>query len=44
MTQKLPISNYKFVNKFDKNRYGQSKSFSCLLNVEIYTTKKSFKE
>ena len=40
MTQKLPISNYKFRNKFDKNRYGQSKSFGCLLNVEIYTTKK----
>ena len=40
MTQKLPISNYKFVSKFDKTKYGQSKSFSCLLNVEIYTTKK----
>ena len=40
MTQKLPISNYKFVSKFNKNRYGQDKSFSCLLNVEIYTTKK----
>ena len=40
MTQKLTISNYKFVTKFNKNRYGQSKSFSCLLNVEIYTTKK----
>ena len=40
MTQKLPISNYKFVSKFDKNRYGQSKLFGCLLNVEIYTTKK----
>ena len=40
MSQKLPISNYKFVSKFNKNRYGQSKSFSCLLNVEIYTTKK----
>ena len=40
MTQKLPISNYKIVNKFNRNRYGQSKSFSCLLNVEIYTTKK----
>ena len=40
MTQKLPISNYKFVNKFGKNRYGQSKLFGCLLNVEIYTTKK----
>ena len=40
MSQKLPISNYKFVSKFNKNRYGQSKSFSYLLNVEIYTTKK----
>ena len=40
LTQKLPISNYKFVSKFNKNRYGQSKSFSCLLNVEIYTTNK----
>ena len=42
MCQKLPISNYKFVsnNKFDKDRYGQDKDYSCLLNVEIYTTKK----
>ena len=40
MTQKLPISNYKFVNKFDKSKYGQDKNYSCLLNVEIYTTKK----
>ena len=36
----LPISNYKFVTKFDKLRYGQNKNYSCLLNVEIYTTKK----
>ena len=43
MTQKLPINNYKFVNKFNKNRYGQDKSFNCLLNVEIYTTKKVLK-
>ena len=40
MTQKLPISNYKFVSKFNKNRYGQNKNYSCLLNVEIYMTKK----
>ena len=40
MTHELPIFNYKFVSKFNKNRYGQSKSFSCLLNVEIYTTNK----
>ena len=40
MSQKLPISNYKFISKFNKNRYGQSKSFSCLLNVKIHTTNK----
>ena len=40
MSQKLPISNYKFVKNFDKERYGQNKNYSCLLNVEIYTTKK----
>ena len=26
MTQKLPISNYKFVSKFNKNKYGQNKN------------------
>ena len=40
MSQKLPISNYKFVSKFNRSKYGQSRDHSCLLNVEIYTTKK----
>ena len=40
MTQKLPISNYKFVSKFNKLKYGQDENYSCLLNVEIYTSKK----
>ena len=40
MTQKLPISDYKFVSKFNKDRYGQNENYSCLLNVEIYTTNK----
>ena len=40
MTQKLPISDYKFVSNFNKNKYGQDKNCSSLLNVEIYTTKK----
>ena len=40
MTQKLPISNYKFVRNFNKNKYGRNKNHSYLLNVEIYTTKK----
>ena len=41
MSQKLPISNYKFVSNFNKTKYGQNKHYSCLLNVEIYTTKKA---
>ena len=40
ITQKLPISNYKYANKFNKHRYGQNKDYSCSLNVEIYTTKR----
>ena len=40
MSQKLPISNYKFVSKFNKLRYGQNKNYSCLLNVEMYTANK----
>ena len=43
MSQKLPISNYKFVSNFDKNIYGQDKHYSCLLNVEIYSAKKVLK-
>ena len=40
MAQKLPISNYKFVSKFNRSKYGQNRDHSCLLNVEIYTTKR----
>ena len=40
MTQKLPISNYKFVSKFNKLKYRQNKNYSCLLNVEIYAANK----
>ena len=40
MGQKMPISDYRFVSKFDMSRYGQTKNHSCLMNVEIYTTKK----
>ena len=40
MLQKLPIASYKFVSKFNRYRYGQNKDFSCLLNVEIYSTEK----
>ena len=40
MTQKLSVSNYKFISSFNKDKYGQNKDYSCLLNVEIFTTKK----
>ena len=40
MTQKLPISDYKFVSNFNEKKYRQDKDYSALLNVEIYTTKK----
>ena len=39
MTKKLPIGNYKFVKYFNRNRYLDS-NYSCLLNVELYTTHK----
>ena len=39
MTKKLPVSNYKFVKYFNKNRYLDT-DYSCLLNCEIYTSDK----
>ena len=39
MTKKLPIGNYKFFKYFNRNRYLDI-DYSCLLNVEIYTTYK----
>ena len=39
MTKKLPVGNYKFVKYSNRNRYLDT-DYSCLLNVEIYTTDK----
>ena len=39
MSKKLPISNYRFIKYFNRNRYLDTE-YSCLLNVEIYTTDK----
>ena len=38
MTKKLPIGNYKFVNKYDKNKYGENKNHGCILLCNIKTT------
>ena len=39
MTKKLPIGSYRFIKYFNRNRYLDT-DYSCLLNVEIYTTDK----
>ena len=38
MSKKLPVSNYKFVKYFNRNRYLDSE-YSCLLNCEVYMTR-----
>ena len=39
MSKKLPVSNYKFVEYFNRDRYLDG-DYSCLLNCEVYTTDK----
>ena len=34
LSKKLPVSNYKFVEKFDENKYGQDKDYDCILLCE----------
>ena len=36
----LPVSNYKFVEKFDENKYGQDKDYNCILLCDVKTTNK----
>ena len=38
LRKKLPVSNYKFVEKYDKNKYGQDKDFDCILLCNVKTT------
>ena len=38
-TQKISISNYRFIKYFNRNRY-LDREYSCLLNCEIYATDK----
>ena len=37
MTKKLPISNYKFIKYFNRNRYLDT-DYSCSLNCKVHTT------
>ena len=38
MTKKLPISDYKFVNEFDEDKYGQNRNYGCILLCDVKTT------
>ena len=40
LSKKLPVSNYKFVEKFDENKYGQDKDYDCILLCSVKTTDK----
>ena len=40
LSKKLPISDYKFIEKFDENKYGQDKNFGCILLCNVKTTDK----
>ena len=38
LRKKLPYKDYKFVENFDKNKYGQDKDYGCILLCDIKTT------
>ena len=38
LSKKLPVSEYKFVEKFDENKYGKNKDYSCILLCDVKTT------
>ena len=40
LRKKLPVSNYKFEEEFDENKYGQDKNYSYIMLCNIKTTNK----
>ena len=40
LSKKLPVSNYKFVEKFNENKYGQDKDYGCIMLCDVKTTDK----
>ena len=38
--KKIPIGNYRFVQRFDENKYGQDKDYGCILLCNVKTTDK----
>ena len=35
LSKKLPVSNYKFFEKFDENKYGQDKNYGCIMLCDV---------
>ena len=40
LRKKLPVSDYKFVEEFNENKYGQDKDYDCILLCSVKTTDK----
>ena len=40
LRKKLPYKDYKFVENFDENKYGQDKDYDCILLCNVKTTDK----
>ena len=40
LSKKLPYKDYKFVENFDENKYGQDKDHGCILLCNVKTTDK----
>ena len=40
LSKKLPYKEYKFVEEFDKNKYGQDKDYGCIMLCDVKTTDK----
>ena len=40
LSKKLPYKDYKFVNNFDENKYGQDKDYGCIMLCDVKTTDK----
>ena len=38
LSKKLPYKNYKFVEEFDENKYGQDKDYGCIMLCDVKTT------
>ena len=40
LSKKLPYKDYKFVDNFDENKYGQDKDYGCIMLCDVKTTDK----